>query len=112
MADSTTLLIRRSKRDRIRRILSLPQAPVGRSHFHRLIRGLELEGGPYYTVAEVAWIIERTEKTVKEWHRKNRVYPSLGTPGASKQMVVYGQLVYLYTEEDVERHLRYAERHK
>lgn len=76
--------------------------PVGKSHFHKLIS--KLEGGPYYTVVEVAWLIERTPKTVKQWIRQGKTDPP------SRYLEVYGERVYLYTEEDVERFRTYSER--
>jgi hypothetical protein len=99
-----------AKRKRLRKPRNLAEAqdrlrtaPVGRSHFHRLIH--TLPGGPYYTVVELAFLVERTPKTLKEWVREKKVDP------ASKMLEVYGQPVYLYTVEDVERFRQYAESH-
>ena len=82
-------------------VSNLRCAPVGRSHYHRLIK--TLPGGPYYTVAELAWLIERTAKTVKEWIRHQKI------ERGGKYIEVYGQLVWLYTIDDVERYREFAE---
>lgn len=78
-----------------------PPPPVGRSHYHKLIK--TLPGGPYYTVTELAWLVERQPKTVKEWIRDGKI------ERGGKYIEVYGQLVWLYTPADVERYLRFAE---
>lgn len=77
--------------------------PVGRSGFHKVIS--RLEGGPYYTVAQVAWIIEVDPKTVKQWIKQGKV------DQATFQTEISGSLVYLYTDEDVERFRWYKENH-
>jgi hypothetical protein len=109
VADSVVLITRkRAARKRPDRVL--PVVGKGRSHIHRAIE--KLEGGPYYTVSELAFLIERDLKTVKKWIRMGKNYPTskynqLGT--ASKYIELYGELVYLYTPDDVERFRVFAE---
>jgi hypothetical protein len=76
--------------------------PVGNSSIHKMVG--KLEGGPYYTVAQLAWYINVTEKTVKQWIRTGKI------KGATKQISWHGQLIYLYTIDDMERFLKFAER--
>lgn len=98
MAESVVLLTRREKaRDK-----KFPVVGKGKSHFHRLIA--RIPGGPYYTVYELAFLIERDPKTIKRWLRGGKIGP------ASKTLEVYGELVYLYTADDVERFREFAER--
>lgn len=96
MAESVVLITRKRAQDR-----EFPVVPTGRSHFHRLIA--KLPDGPFYTVDQVAWMVERKPKTVKKWIRDGKI------ERASKLMKVYGELVYLYTVEDVERFRVFAE---
>ena len=95
MADSVVLITRKQPRDK-----PFPVAK-GQSHFHRLIA--TLPEGPYYTIKEAAWLVERKPKTVKKWIREGRV------DQASKFIRVFGELVYLYTEDDIERLRIFAE---
>lgn len=92
MPASVVLITRRKKKK---------EPPVGKSHFHKLIA--DLPGGPYYTVGQLAFLIERTPTTVKRWIRDGKVAK------ASKKLKAYGQVVYLYTDDDVERYREYAE---
>lgn len=87
---------------KIKRTGQMPM-PVGRSGFHKVIS--RLEGGPYYTVAQVGWIIEVDPKTVKQWIKQGKVDP------ASLFTEISGSLVYLYTDADVERFRWYKENH-
>lgn len=109
MAQSVVLTTpRRVARRRPDRML--PVVGKGQSHIHRAIA--RLPGGPYYTVVELAFLIERDPKTVKRWIRTGRNLPAskygqLGT--ASKYIKLHGELVYLYTPDDVERFRVFAE---
>lgn len=96
MAESVVLITRKSARDR-----DFPVVPTGRSHFHRLIA--KLPDGPFYTVDQLAWMVERKPKTVKKWIREGKIDP------ASKLLKVYGEVVYLYTVADVERFRVFAD---
>lgn len=96
MAESVVLITRKQARDR-----EFPVVPTGRSHFHRLIANLP--DGPFYTVDQLAWMVERKPKTVKKWIRDGKI------ERASKYIRVYGEVVYLYTVEDVERYRQFAE---
>lgn len=108
MAEAVVLITRRrAAKPRVREI---PVVGKGRSHIHRAIA--RLPGGPYYTVAELAFLIERHPKTVKKWIRMGEIQPDskygrLGT--ASKYIELHGELVYLYTPDDVERFRVFAE---
>lgn len=98
MAQSVVLLTPRKAKQRTRKITVVGK---GRSHIHRTIA--RLDGGPYYTISELAWMIERELKTVKRWLRNGRIET------ASKYIELHGELVYLYTPEDVERFRAFAE---
>lgn len=93
---------RRYRVARSRRTGDMPM-PVGRSGFHQVIS--RIPGGPYYTVAQVAWIVEVDPKTVKQWIKKGKI------PRASFYTEISGSMVYLYTDDDVERIREYAENH-
>lgn len=109
MAQSV-VLITRKRAARKRPDREIPVVGKGRSHIHRAIA--RLDGGPYYTVSELAFLIERDLKTVKKWIRMGRNLPTskygqLGT--ASKYIELHGELIYLYTPDDVERFRIFAE---
>lgn len=100
MAESVVLITRkRAAKQRPDRII--PVVGKGQSHIHRAIE--KLDGGPYYTVKELAFLIERDLKTVKRWIRNGRI------ERASKYIELHGELVYLYTPDDVERFRAFAE---
>lgn len=88
MPESVALFTRRKPKDR-------KYPVVGRSHIHQKVA--RLPGGPYYTVLQVAWILEKDPKTVKRWIRQGK------TERASKYVRLHGEVVYLYTEADLER---------
>jgi len=96
VAESVVLLRRKTVRDR-----RYPVVNKGRSHFHKLIA--KLPDGPYYTVSQVEFLVERDLKTIKRWIRSGKIEPP------SKHIRVYGELVYLYTPEDVERFRAFAD---
>lgn len=99
MAESVVLLTRKKVAKPRRR--ELPVVGKGKSHIHRTIE--RIEDGPYYTVKEVAFLIERDLSTVKRWIRSGRI------ERASKYIKLHGELVYLYTPDDVERFREFAE---
>lgn len=106
----SVVLITRKRAAKPRPDRDLPVVGKGRSHIHRAIA--RLGGGPYYTVSELAFLIERDLKTVKKWIRIGRKFPQskyaqLGT--ASKYIELHGELIYLYTPDDVERFRAFAE---
>lgn len=84
------------------RVAQAPR-PVGRSGFHKVIA--RIPGGPFYTVSEVAWVLEVNPKTIKAWIRHGKI------KRASRYVEISGSLVYLYTTADLERIRRYAENH-
>lgn len=100
MAESVVLITRKrvakKRPDRV-----IPVVGKGRSHIHRTID--RIEGGPYYTIKELAFLIERDPKTVKRWISAGRI------DRASKYIKLHGELVYLYTPDDVERFRIFAE---
>lgn len=105
MAESVVLITRkRAAKPRPDRVL--PVVGKGKSHIHKAIA--RLEGGPYYTVSELAFLIERDLKTVKKWIRQGRE-DDQGPLKASKYIELHGELVYLYTPDDVERFRAFAE---
>lgn len=99
MPETVVLLTR--KRAAKPRVREIPVVGKGRSHIHRAIE--RIGGGPYYTVSELAFLIERDLKTVKKWIRSGRI------ERASKYIELHGELVYLYTPDDVERFRVFAE---
>lgn len=105
MAESVVLITRkRAAKKRPDRVI--PVVGKGKSHIHRAIE--RLEGGPYYTVSELAFLIERDPKTVKKWIRLKKT-DEQGELKASKYIELHGELVYLYTPDDVERFRAFAE---
>jgi hypothetical protein len=106
MPQSVVLLVRKKSSGVQKRKRELERKPVIDSHFHRIIK--KLPGGPYYTVAEVAFLIERHQKTIKRWHREG-ARDADGLLRPSKKTVIHGERIQLWTDDDVDRYRAYAE---